>query len=470
MAGATGGFAAQLRELKDRSGLSYGTLAKRLHVSTSTLHRYCNGVAVPADYAPVERLARLCGATPKELMELHRRWIVADDARRSRTVQKETPEPIPEPEPEPEAGPEREPEPGPEPRTPDEPASVEPVALAPVVPVPAARPRTRRLRLAFAAAAVVGVAVPSAVLGGWAVTDQPGGRHSGTDPAAPAPLRSSGAPGVTFGPDGAVTLPPGRPLPRPDAPASGGDKAPRDGGKKGHGGDATPRSGNGNGNDNGKDNGNGDDSAPPLTVGVQPYASTDRCENMYVSGRLPAEVPEPPLEQDIRGWVTGMRAVPGGRMHLTLDVQGKNDRAVVLRALHVRVVDRAAPLAWSAYAMGNGCGGSLTPAFLDIDLDHDRPTARPTTGMRGDTRIPATDFPYKVSSTDPQPLDVLAHTDGQDVSWYLELEWSSGGRSGTTRIDDGGQPFRTSAVKERPQYYWRYDSSVWEALPDSGRR
>src|SRR6187431_1619416 len=38
-------FAALLRQLKDRSGLSYGVLGKRLHMSTSTLHRYCNGDA-----------------------------------------------------------------------------------------------------------------------------------------------------------------------------------------------------------------------------------------------------------------------------------------------------------------------------------------------------------------------------------------------------------------------------------------
>ncbi|MGJ5759683.1 helix-turn-helix domain-containing protein [Streptomyces galbus] len=80
-AGATEAFARLLRELKDRSGLSYGALAKRMHMSTSTLHRYCNGTAVPVDYAPVERLARVCRATPEELVELHRRWILADAAR-----------------------------------------------------------------------------------------------------------------------------------------------------------------------------------------------------------------------------------------------------------------------------------------------------------------------------------------------------------------------------------------------------
>nr|WP_243637146.1 helix-turn-helix transcriptional regulator [Streptomyces sp. DconLS] len=83
MSESTGGtgFAERLRELKDRSGHSYGMLAKRLHMSTSTLHRYCNGEAVPTDYAPVERMARLCGASPEELVALHRSWVLADAGR-----------------------------------------------------------------------------------------------------------------------------------------------------------------------------------------------------------------------------------------------------------------------------------------------------------------------------------------------------------------------------------------------------
>ncbi|MYR61938.1 helix-turn-helix domain-containing protein, partial [Streptomyces sp. SID625] len=74
-------FAGLLRELKERSGLSYGALGKRLHMSASTVHRYVSGDVVPTDYAPVERLARLCRATPDELLELHRRWVRADALR-----------------------------------------------------------------------------------------------------------------------------------------------------------------------------------------------------------------------------------------------------------------------------------------------------------------------------------------------------------------------------------------------------
>lgn len=83
MAGDVAGdeFSELLGQLKQRSGLSYGVLGKRLHMSASTLHRYVNGDAVPTDYAPVERFARVCKATPDELVELHRRWVLADARR-----------------------------------------------------------------------------------------------------------------------------------------------------------------------------------------------------------------------------------------------------------------------------------------------------------------------------------------------------------------------------------------------------
>ncbi|MEV8533018.1 helix-turn-helix domain-containing protein [Streptomyces sp. NPDC051211] len=76
-------FARLMRELKERSGLSYGTLARKLHTSTSTLHRYCNGEAVPTEFAAVDRFARACGASPGEAVDLHRAWLLADARRRA---------------------------------------------------------------------------------------------------------------------------------------------------------------------------------------------------------------------------------------------------------------------------------------------------------------------------------------------------------------------------------------------------
>ncbi|MDX2705857.1 helix-turn-helix transcriptional regulator, partial [Streptomyces sp. PA03-6a] len=74
-------FAALVRRLKDRTNRSYASLARRLNMNTSTLHRYCTGDAVPQDFAPVERLAAFCGAGPQERLELHRLWLSAMAAR-----------------------------------------------------------------------------------------------------------------------------------------------------------------------------------------------------------------------------------------------------------------------------------------------------------------------------------------------------------------------------------------------------
>ncbi|MFC7511224.1 hypothetical protein ACFQV4_12960 [Streptomyces thermocarboxydus] len=35
---------------------------------------------------------------------------------------------------------------------------------------------------------------------------------------------------------------------------------------------------------------------------------------------------------------------------------------------------------------------------------------------------------------------ITARTEGCDCRWYLELDWSSQGRTGTVRIDDRGRP------------------------------
>lgn len=75
-------FAAHLRMLKYRADRTYEALAKRSGVSSSALHRYCNGTSIPLEFAPLERMARACGASREELHELQRRWFLADATRK----------------------------------------------------------------------------------------------------------------------------------------------------------------------------------------------------------------------------------------------------------------------------------------------------------------------------------------------------------------------------------------------------
>jgi hypothetical protein len=202
----------------------------------------------------------------------------------------------------------------------------------------------------------------------------------------------------------------------------------------------------------------------PLRVGISSYNWASPCGQYYLFDGKPDSVPPPPpAPQDRRRWAGVLGGVDAGRMHLQLTATGRTEDSVVINAVHVRTVARNAALAWNVYSMGEGCGSGVTPQTFDIDLDAAGPVAKPVAGTDGDLTVPAKDFPYKVASNDPQVLNFDVHTEGHDVSWYLEVAWSSGDRSGSIRVDDGGKPFRTSAAEGRPMYDYWPDKGEWVA-------
>ncbi|MFJ2579826.1 helix-turn-helix domain-containing protein [Kitasatospora aureofaciens] len=398
-----------LQELKSRSGLSYGALAKRLHVSTSALHRYCNGDVMPVEFAPLERLARLCRATPEERTELYRLWVTAHAARGNRQASAPAPaapEPLTAPEPEVEAV--AEPEARPAAGGVAEDGTATPARTS-AVPT---RRRVRRGVLAAVAAAAVLAAIGAVATG---VKTHPGGDpESVPAPAADAgPSAGSPAPGATPVAAGASQ----------SGPAGAADRG----------------------------------ASAPITVVVRPFGRDPECDR-YVVDRPPSQVPRPPAVVDIPAWVSKVGAVPGHYQSIELTVQGTGSDTVVLTALNVRIARIAAPLAWNAYSVGEGCGGGVGVHSFDLDLDAARPRPVVTEGRTG--------LPVKVSERDPEVIEVTAETTSHDVSWYLELEWSSGNRKGTLPIGLGdGMPFRTSAVKGRPLYRFPNGGNAWEPSP-----
>ncbi|MGW3668704.1 helix-turn-helix domain-containing protein [Streptomyces sp. NPDC005141] len=460
-------FAGLLRELKERSGLSYGALARRLHVSTSTLHRYVNGDAVPADYAPVERLARACRATPDELVELHRRWVLADALRGKKgpcpaTASGAGPDAAATDAKAPEAesgagaagaavGPEGEaggaggvlPDAGAE-----GPADGGPEAGDPA-PVKRSRLRSRRAVVLAGVGAVVLTAVVSSTLtvqlgSGGGDDDAKGEAVSLGVPTAAGPRESGGTSDARHRPASPSASRGGSP--EASVSSIGGfvdqDGAAADG-AAGDGAVAEGAAGGG---------------AP--TVAVDPYKFDDPCSQHYLVNRPAPQVPPPPNESDARGWVTALGGVPSGEQMLALTVQGTGKATVVLKALHVRVLDKGAPLAWNDYAMGVGCGGGVETKSFTVDLDAGRPAITVKGGQRN--------FPYKVSESDPEVFYVFADAQAHNVSWYLELDWSSGTRSGTVRVDDHGKPFRTSGSVGRPAYDYPLGGSEWRTAPPPG--
>lgn len=424
-------FAALLRRLKERTDRSYGQLARRLAMNTSTLHRYCAGEAVPLDFAPVERFAALCAATPEERLELHRLWILAVAARQRARAQ--GPKPATE---------------APEPardetaEVPDEPAATPAEPTPDVTPSsPAsARPRSRRRRLLVLTAAATALL---AGLGTLAALPDDRPRRGADRVEAADPTRTAQAPTSRPSPPRSPTPSTTKASPsaaRPTQPApreSGGKEARKESGR--------PEPGAGT----------------PLTWSVDAHVWQAGCGHDYVLTRPPQQVPPPPPPQDARTWATSLGAVHGRQTMVRVSVQGRSATAVVLEALRVRVVSRAAPLKGTVYAMDRGCGGALTPRFFDVDLDKDRPVARPQDGNDTGTPIPAMRLPYRVSATDPEVLLVTAETRTCDCSWYLELDWSSQGRTGTVRVDDAGRPFRTTGIGSLPRYVYETSDRAW---------
>ncbi|MFI6702331.1 helix-turn-helix domain-containing protein [Streptomyces sp. NPDC050509] len=440
-------FAALLRELKQRSGLSYEAVAKRAHMSTSTLHRYCKGEGVPADNAAVSRFARVCRATPEELVELHRRWVLADAARERARRAAADPDPDPEPDSADRAGastsgasipgastPGSDPEPPSAQARTDQPS---PEAAVPARRMPAFLRSARRRWALIAAGTAVAVAVSTALTVGpkdrgtdLADTGRPADTGASSAPPPSASVSSSVRPSTRT----SLSPSPTSPL----APAPGTSEAE----PSARGTDTSAHSPARGGE------------AVPLTVSTRTYAWDDpQCEGEYLINRPPGEVSPPVMGQDVPGWVAAHSAIAADTQRVALTVQGTGDATVVIESLHVRVVDSTAPPAWNAYLGASGCGGGVETRSFDTDLDAAHPAIAPKAGQRG--------VPYKVSQSDPEVLYITAHARAHDVKWYVELQWSSGGRQGTTRIDDHGKPFRTSGSRGRPVYEFLLGGTEW---------
>ncbi|WP_424890154.1 hypothetical protein [Streptomyces sp. XH2] len=78
---------------------------------------------------------------------------------------------------------------------------------------------------------------------------------------------------------------------------------------------------------------------------------------------------------------------------------------------------------------------------FDLRLDKRRLRLRPSG---------AWDFPFKITSTEPEVLAIRAHTVGHDVRWRLTLQWiGPDGSAGETVIGAAGvdsEPFRTAGL------------------------
>lgn len=201
---------------------------------------------------------------------------------------------------------------------------------------------------------------------------------------------------------------------------------------------------------------------PPLTVSVE--HSTDPCGGWVIPKPPDALGPVPPVydpdDLDARPrWADTHGGADANTSYVDVTVQGTGSRAVILTGLRVDVVSRAAPL--SGTTIREQCGDALWARYFDIDLDREPPAIAPSVDKRQEVEFEGAppdpiDFPYTVTEGDPEWFTLVTSTVDCYCEWTATLEWKAGDDEGTSRITDGGKPFRTSASTTAAPAYGNY--------------
>jgi hypothetical protein len=178
----------------------------------------------------------------------------------------------------------------------------------------------------------------------------------------------------------------------------------------------------------------------------------------FVVSRPISQVPAPPNGDSPEGrfsWARDMGGVDATESLIRVLVAGKDASPVVLQGLRVKVAERGPPLKGTLLSYF-GLGAPQSVRYIQIDLSKD-PPSWDYIGPRG---APEEHFPLRVTSSDTEVLDISAFDIHRDTKWYLELQYTADGEQRTARIDDGGQPFRTTGSGAAERYGWQ--DGRWE--------
>jgi hypothetical protein len=171
-----------------------------------------------------------------------------------------------------------------------------------------------------------------------------------------------------------------------------------------------------------------------------------------------AEIPPPPPEYEASRWDWGADAggVDADYTEVSVIVEATTDAAVVILGLDVTVIERRDP---AEGILLRSLGGDLIDVrYVSIDLDADPPEVARGSGLlegEGDW-----DFPLSVSPSDLEVFHLFASTESCDCLWVADLEYIYRGTEGKVRLDDGGEPFRTTSTQNTDEYLIDPDGNV----------
>lgn len=179
----------------------------------------------------------------------------------------------------------------------------------------------------------------------------------------------------------------------------------------------------------------------------------------FVVPRPIDRIPAPPNGDSPEGryrWAHDLRGVDASSTLTRVTITGAESTPVILQGLRVRVDERRPPLRGSHLGYF-GVGAPQSVRYVEVDLSADPPTWR-FIGQEGE---PEEHFPLRVSASETEVFDVQAVKARGDISWHLELEYTADGEQDILRIDDHGQPFRTTEIDSAVQDFYGWLDGRW---------
>jgi hypothetical protein len=207
----------------------------------------------------------------------------------------------------------------------------------------------------------------------------------------------------------------------------------------------------------------------PLTASL---SFDEPCEDFSVPKSLIPSLPKPDPGYDSgldARWVYDHGGATAGGSPVSITVQGKTEDAVLIR--HLRIVDlkRNPAPSNAVYVLKCGpVGGDAGPRYFEVNMsDPAKITPRPAPYANEDgKRQPAIKFPIKLKVSNSDLELLVFKVTGPDCfcEWRLAIDWTSGGRSGTTIIDHGFAKIRSDTRQNTQRPVFTPGDGKWEEL------
>lgn len=147
-------------------------------------------------------------------------------------------------------------------------------------------------------------------------------------------------------------------------------------------------------------------------------------------------------------WAQQHQGLEGFMTAVEFIVEGIASSAVVLTGLRIELIDRRPPP--RGVVVQPFGGAPVGVRHFQVDLCASPPTVE---SIEDEFEpIPAVKFPYRVTPVEPEAFNIRAYAEKCDATWRARLEWRHQGKTGSTVIDNGGEPFRTVSGSQSSVY------------------